>query len=533
MPQVQAPAPEQDQPLLLSPAWSLRGELSLLFVLLALALLTVAANGFLGLYQYQQMAEDLRRVEELPAAAELNSAVGDLRIAVAEHLQRQRWSALQAPGEPSPGLHAARTNVGKRIDTVREKLAEYLQVLQRAAGADGPLAQTYKENAVAEQMTALLDALQREYRHPVQDAADALRLCDRLQHLAGRLPALLQRRLNDVPDQVRNRYRLQIQMTWLAAAAGVALLGGFLWRFSRRVLVPLRDLVAGARLIAQGRLDYRFRLPGRDEMAQLAQLLNQMIEKFLHIRHRLDERVQQVAEQKMRNQRLAVVGLLASGVGQQIEPALRRIAQAAEHLHRWSHAAPLPVVEPEVLERLQHIQSGAFACKQITQRLLQLARQNQQGPQQVELNQLVGQALETWRGWEGSGLPELEVRWRPGPRVQVLLSVQEFHVALLALLRGLSELALPGSLELGLHPLPSGAKLRIEFRLKRPAPGAEEAFRHLGSGSYGEEPSWLSLAAAMFAEAGIRLRYQLSAERAQVELEILSERTACLAGDAA
>ncbi len=532
VPLMQASATESDKSLLLSPARSLRGELGLLFALLALALLTVTANGFWGLYHYRRMAGDLRRVEELPPAAELNSAVGDLRIAVAEHVQRQRWAALQAGGRPSPGLDAARSHVCKRIEAVREKLNEYLQVLQQAQGAAGPLAQTYKEKAVTEQIQAILHSLHQEYHHPEPTAANVLGLCDRLQHLAGRLPAILQRRLNDVPDQVRNRYRLQIQTGWIATAASVALLAVFFWRFSRRVLVPLRDLIRGARLIARGRLEYRFSLPGRDEMAQLAQLLNRMIEKFLHTRERLDEQVQRLAEQKMRNQRLAVVGLLASGVSRQIEPSLQQIAQAADQLHRWSQTSP-PQVEPEVIQRLQHIQSGAFACKRITQQLLRWARANHSAPQATDVNGLVEQTLNTWQSWRAAGAPTAEIGWQPGAPAEVLLPVQEFHIAMLALLRGLSELAIPGSMQLRSIATTQEAVLQITLRLQTPAAQAEEAFGHLASGSYSEEPSWLSLAAAMFAESRIRLEYQVAGPRAQVELGIPRQCTLSQPGDAA
>ncbi len=528
-----SPVARHDKPLWFSSARSLRGELGWLFALLGLALLMTAGNGFLGLYQYRRMVGDLRRVEELPAAAELNRAVGDLRIAVAEHLQRQRWAALQAGGRTSPGLDAARSNVCKRIDTVREELAEYLDVLRQAQGAAGPLAQTYKEKAVAREMAAVLDALQREYHHPEPAPVGAQQLCDRLQHLAGRLPAILQRRLNDVPDQMRNRYRWQIQAAWSALVAVAVLLGLFLWRFSRRVLVPLRSLIHGARLIAQGKLDVRFDLPGRDEMSQLARLLNRMIEQFLHTRDRLDDQVQRLAEQKMRNERLAVVGLLAAGVGRQIEPSLRQITQAAQRLHQWSQTAAAPAVEDEVLQRLRHIQSGAFACKRITQQLLQLARENHQAPQPVELNQLVSRTLETWRSWHAPGLPVPQIRWSPGPPAQVSLALQEFRIALLALLRGLTELALPGSLRLQLEPAAQRVNLRIDLALSPGTKRPEKAFGDLVPGSYCDEPSWLSLAAAMFAESQIRLRYQLRETYARVELDIPCHRPFCLPGDAA
>ena len=526
---MQTSATQPPEPLLLSPGRSLRSELALLFGLLGLGLAVVAINGLLGLYQYRQMASDLRRVEELPVAAELTAAVGDLRIAVAEHLQRQQWTVPRAGGKSSPGLDSARANVCERIATVREKLQEYLAVLQQARGAASPPAQTYSEEKVVRQMDRRLDELQREYHRPEAVSSGVQARCEQLQRLAGKLPAILQRRLNDVPDQVRSRYRLQIQIVWGTVAAGVLLLIVFFWRFSRRVLVPLRNLIRGARLIGQGEKDYRFEHTGRDELGLLALLLNRMIETFRRTRERLDEQVHQHAEQAMRNQRLAVVGLLAAGVGRQIEPSLQQIAEAGRRLHRWGEQSD-PTVEADVLRQLQHVQRAAFECKQITQELLQLARDDH-APQSVELNRLVAQTLESWRRWYSGSQQPPEPGWQPGPDLRAVLVPHEFRIALLALLRGLSQQAGAESVQLTLRQQDRHAVLCCEFPL--PNAATEPWQRRLTQPLLSEEPGWLSLAAALFTEAGIRLQCVAHGKQARVELAIPCVQDSASPGEAA
>ena len=525
---VQAPAVPSPEPLLFSPARSLRRELGWLFGCLALALAVVAATGFWGLHQYRQMARDLRRVEELPVAAELTAAIGDLHIAVAEHLKRQQWTVPRAGGKSSPGLDSARANVCKRLEAVRHHLSEYEAVLRQASATGSPLAETYKEEQVVRRMKALLDELQQEYHSQAPVSPGVESRCEQLQRLAGKLPAILQRRLNNVPDQLRNRYRLQIQAVWFAAAASLLLLVWFVWRFSRRVLVPLRNLIRGARLIARGNLDYRFKPSGENELGLLALLLNRMIEKFCRTRDRLDEQAQHHARQAMRNQRLAVVGLLATGVGRQIDPSLRQIAEAGRRLHRWGKQSE-PTVEANVLRQLQHIQRAAFECKQITQELLQLARDDH-APQAVELNRLVAQTLESWRRWYSGSQQPPEPGWQPGPDLRVVLVPHEFRIALLALLRGFQQVGAE-CVQLTLRQHDRHAVLCCEFPL--PNAATEPWQRQLTQPLLSEEPGWLSLAAALFAEAGIRLQCVSHGKQARVELAIPCVQDSASPGEAA
>jgi signal transduction histidine kinase len=196
----------------------------------------------------------------------------------------------------------------------------------------------------------------------------------------------------------------------------VALLGLF---FARTITDPVHQLVTGAAEIGQGNLEHRIDVRGRDEISQLATAFNDMaaslqattasrdeLNKEITERKRAEEALKEYSEQleEMVNERtkelqeaqerlirqesLAVLGQLASGVGHELRNPLGVIKNAVYFLNM--------VVEepdPEVEEILEILQQEVATSEEIISSLLDFARAKLPARRVVDVNNIVQEAL--------------------------------------------------------------------------------------------------------------------------------------------
>ena len=199
--------------------------------------------------------------------------------------------------------------------------------------------------------------------------------------------------------EVRGQYRTLIVGTWITSLAAALVFALFVRLFYRWIFRPLRMLIRLAATWPAGNFAIRIQLDTDDEMAELAEAMNDMTARFQAIRDDLDRQVQERTKQVVRNEQLASVGFLAAGVAHEINNPLASIAMCAESLEgRIARAAEvgrgrdrsIPDGEHAVIGHyLRMIQSEAFRCKEITEKLLDFSRI---GP---------GQAARTptWANW--------------------------------------------------------------------------------------------------------------------------------------
>jgi len=364
----------------------IRDKLLLGGLLLASMVAALSASSFLGVYSYRRLVRALSsRAAELPLAAELDARVAGLRLTHARSL--------------SVADEAASLLVGVRATS--DALEAYRGELEAGELEDMPFADRTRERATSDRIAVCL----REIEATVAPAAgptpsspaavhdillEANPQLEQLAELTGELPTFLQQRLHDLAHEVRGRYRTLIVVTWAAALAGGLLLATIGILTYRWVFRPLRHLGHGSRRVAAGDFDYRIQLDTRDEMAELADALNDMTERFQEIRDDLDRQVQSRTREVIRSEQLASVGFLAAGVAHEINNPLASIAMCAESLESRVDAMAPAESDAQVARRyLSLIQSEAFRCKGITEKLLDFSRLGQVRRQATALAALV------------------------------------------------------------------------------------------------------------------------------------------------
>ncbi len=198
----------------------------------------------------------------------------------------------------------------------------------------------------------------------------------------------------------REVYRSRLSLVGVAFAVTLILFAGLIRCAYVWIFVPIRKLHQGAARVAHGDFDYRVKLTGRDEMAELAGTFNQVVDRFQQIKSKLDNEVHERSRQLVRSERLAGVGFLAAGVAHEINNPLSAIAMAAESLEGrvreagLSGSPPAPEDVAQVTQYLVMIQKEAFRCREITARLLDFARGQDAPKTRQDLVRIVAEVLD-------------------------------------------------------------------------------------------------------------------------------------------
>jgi signal transduction histidine kinase len=371
----------------------IRAKLLVGLSLLVLVVVTLAGSGLVAIYSYRNLVNSLSwRVNELPVAAELSRRVGDLRITLSE-LRGLRANTFADIHRDQVRI---RVRFRQQLDDVKDTLTRYRDQLEHKQQADSCMADIDQERVTAGKIE---DALSRvnEANRDEDWMLDEVKVgwldveLENLQKLAVDLPSHLHHRLVGFADEVRGQYRMLINGTWAVTIVALLLFAVFMRLFYRWIFLPLRILVAGSRRVAGGDFDYRIYLATNDEMSELAEAMNGMTARFQAIRDDLDRQVQERTRQVVRAEQMASVGLLAAGVAHEINNPLASIALCAESLESRIGGALNPGNEQHavVANYLRMIQTEAFRCKEITEKLLDFSRIGPVQRQNTDLGELI------------------------------------------------------------------------------------------------------------------------------------------------
>jgi signal transduction histidine kinase len=231
--------------------------------------------------------------------------------------------------------------------------------------------------------------------------------------------------------------------------------GSYRWVFR-----PLGVLVKGSRQVASGDFNYRIQLAAHDEIGELAAAMNDMTSRFCAIRNDLDHQVKVRTKQVVRSEQLASVGFLAAGVAHEINNPLASIALCAESLEsRLQEMCPGDSEHAEVVGRyLRMIQTEAFRCKEITEKLLDFSRMGEVRRTGADLRELIQGVIEMVRHLGKYQNRNLE--FAAGEPVIALVNAQEIKQVVLNLItNALDSMEAGGTLTIELVRKPNFAEM--------------------------------------------------------------------------
>ena len=346
-------------------------------VALALLLLLACLLAGMGLYAvglYRNLVREVAwRADVLPVAAQLSGSVGELRSLVGELRGIGRFTFRTVPMDNANDLFGLQGRFGMRLFEIRKIYGEYQLILDERRADLGETA-GYKHEVetlleiqrAVQQLDDAISQIKWDDTRSTIDTTEASLLT--LQQLVDKLPIDLQTDLKGYSQTARRQARWLKAAVWFCVLTSIFLLGLLIRLIYLWIFRPLNILIAGSRLIGDGKFQHRIRLDTRDEMAELADALNRMTENFETIRNGLDTQVQLRTREVIQSERLAGVGFLAAGVAHEINNPLTAIATCAESLQRREEH------DAQTQRYLQMIQDEAFRCKEITDKLLNFAR---------------------------------------------------------------------------------------------------------------------------------------------------------------
>ncbi|HWC88043.1 MAG TPA: HAMP domain-containing sensor histidine kinase [Pirellulales bacterium] len=433
--------------------WPIRSKLLAGLVLLLVIVGLLSWGGLHGLYSYRSLVRSLsRRVPELPLANRFSQDVSDLRIALSE-TQAPRELELSGADVSPFALHLVREEFRLKLDMAHGTLRQYRQQLEDNSEDDriGDSRREWLTVKAIDESLARISQL-REDEGWLLDEIRVGRLgteLEYLQGLAAELPNYLYENISEFKEHARHQYRTLLVLTWITSFFTVSMFALFVKLFYQWIFRPLRVLIKGSRRVAGGQFNYRIHLNTHDEMSELAGAMNDMTNRFQDIRDDLDRQVQERTKQVVRSEQLASVGFLAAGVAHEINNPLAAIAMCAESLEdRLGEAAPADDKEAALVRNyLQMIQTEAFRCKGITEKLLDFSRIGDVQRQDTDLQQLVQDVADMIRHMGKYEGKHLELA--PGPAVIAPVNAQQIkQVVLNLVVNGLDALEPGGSVQI-------------------------------------------------------------------------------------
>jgi two-component system NtrC family sensor kinase len=301
--------------------------------------------------------------------------------------------------------------------------------------------------------------------------------CERLisQAIGDRSPTSLNRlfsELSRVSDEVRqtiadaqsaadHKRRLTLECVIalciaIAMAAIVVGIGQY-----RSVVGPVRRIGGGVRAFATGDFELRIVLTGDAEFMTLAADFNMMADQLSALYRDLEQQVRNKTRELVRAEQLAAVGYLAAGVAHEINNPLGIIAGYAERAMQQMPADANDPMFAKAQTALSIICEEAFRCKQITDRLLSLAKPQTQERQLFSVATIADQVVANLAGLGSPGQRSLSLHVDGPAEFTVLASEGELKQVILNLLINAIEAVDPFSGQIQVNVSRQGSEIEL------------------------------------------------------------------------
>ncbi len=189
-------------------------------------------------------------------------------------------------------------------------------------------------------------------------------------------------------------YVVRSQRLLLGALVILALFGSlFTWFLSKAIIAPLQRLEATARGIAAGETDLRIDVHGDVETISLQRSFNTMLDTLELSRESLAQTIQMLQDksvQLIESEKLASIGILASGVAHEINNPLANISLSAETIRESRYN----LSREELAELVEDILAETQRASTVVDNLLGYARSvKESGVAKYDVRGLLRQAV--------------------------------------------------------------------------------------------------------------------------------------------
>lgn len=210
-----------------------------------------------------------------------------------------------------------------------------------------------------------------------------------------RMSSTLLARIESLQQQSR-RVDLRMRRLMIASIFSILVVAvGTAYLVAGRLLKPIRELVTGIGHVMTGNFGYRVPVVEKDEIGELAQSFNAMAQEIQEHREHLEKmmlaktaELKRAQDSLLQSEKLASIGLLASGVAHELNNPLTSILMNVNLLMEEIDE------QSDLYRELRRISDDTVRCKRIIDDLRDFSRRHELEIRSCDLNQLVGKAVD-------------------------------------------------------------------------------------------------------------------------------------------
>jgi len=373
---------------------TIRRKIMVGLMLVLSMLLTLSFSGLSVLSWYGDLIENLR--------FSVNDAPRKQNLVVAVHLLDKPLDLL-IPDENEGAAQYQKREFDKAFDETRDRVRDFRKKFDQLPSTSYVIHRQQHDRKILGEIGHGLTELKTDSANlsdPVlrETTVDRMRVAtSELRSYVDMLPAY-DEGLHEAAEKAQRVYTKRQRIIYWSSVLVILLFLGLTRYAYVAIFKPLRTLHQGAQRVAQGDFDFRVEIATRDEMSELANSFNRMTARFQEITRHLDNQVRERTRQAICSEHLAGIGLVAASVAHEINNPLSAISVAAGALSLRHARSASPENEDDenaqtVREYLQMIERESKRCREITHKLLNLARGDDGTRRRNDLTTLITDVL--------------------------------------------------------------------------------------------------------------------------------------------